>query len=102
MCLRLSSLAFDPQAAAFRLTAHAAQALHTSFLKSVNETSKEITSFKEAYTADKTKSIIQKADGSRRMNIKGIVPWVPSEHPDWTTPKVKRESANQTSTGAGK
>ncbi|KAK0711672.1 hypothetical protein B0H67DRAFT_298503 [Lasiosphaeris hirsuta] len=66
------------------------EVLFTSFKKSVESTQKEISSFKEAITSEKSRKVFQKASESRRANPKGIKPWRARDDPEWTSRKRQK------------
>lgn len=68
-----------------RLTNSVADALFSSFAKSVGETSSELNDFKAAMTSEESKKVFEKANESRQVNPKGIRTWRATEDPEWTT-----------------
>ncbi|KAK3334016.1 hypothetical protein B0T19DRAFT_144249 [Cercophora scortea] len=75
------------------------QASYAAMSRSMGDTQKEITSFREAMLSEETKKVFQKANDSRRANPKGIAPWRARDHPDWTSPK-RRKAQDSTSDAA--
>lgn len=78
----------------------AAQALRAALNKTVEEASKELAAFKEAYSSEETKAIIKEAGQSRQANPRGIVTWHPSDNPDWIDIKKRRLPAEATASTA--
>ncbi|KAK3944225.1 hypothetical protein QBC46DRAFT_350639 [Diplogelasinospora grovesii] len=68
------------------------KAMVASFMESVQDTNKELSDFKQAYTSEESKKIFQKASESRRANPKGIKPWRARDDPDWIYPKRRKTS----------
>jgi hypothetical protein len=73
------------------LTLSPARELHKAFSKSVEEAQNEITSFRNAYTGEETKAVLQEAASSRQANPSGIGIWNPCADPDWATLKPRHQ-----------
>jgi len=65
--------------------------MFTAFSNSVENTRKEIASFKQAINSEESKKVFQKTIESRRANSMGIKPWRYRDYPDWTTAKRRKQ-----------
>ena len=54
------------------------------------DANQEIEGVKAGLTSEETTTILGEARASRQAKPKGITPWRATDHPDWTTPGVKK------------
>ncbi|KAJ4292130.1 hypothetical protein N0V88_005757 [Collariella sp. IMI 366227] len=68
----------------------ATQATYIAFKQAVDDTNKEITSFREAVVGPTSKDIFKAASASQTAKPKGIKQWRARDDPDWANPTLKR------------
>ena len=60
-----------------------AEILFKSFTNAVQESSTQLTEFRQTVTSEKSLKVFKLATDSRRANPKGIKPWRARDDPDW-------------------
>jgi hypothetical protein len=73
------------------LTLCTAEALFASYKQAVVTAKKEVADFKAEMTSETSQKIFEETRASRQARPLGIRPWRATEHPDWTTPKKKKQ-----------
>jgi hypothetical protein len=61
----------------------AAQTMLPSFVQACKDAKQEVQEFKDLMTEPETKKVLMHAKRSRAENPMGMVPWNPTDHPDW-------------------
>jgi hypothetical protein len=60
-------------------------------MQSVENTNKEVASFRDAFVGLHSDGVFAKAAASQKANPKGTKAWRASDDPDWTSPDRKRK-----------
>ncbi|KAK4200532.1 hypothetical protein QBC40DRAFT_279838 [Triangularia verruculosa] len=66
------------------------EAMYAAFMQSVESTTKELGSFRDALTSQEIRAIMAKANASQKKDPKGIKPWRAMDDPFWADPDRKR------------
>ncbi|KAK4639770.1 hypothetical protein QC761_711285 [Podospora bellae-mahoneyi] len=77
---------FDGFARRFR----ASEAMYAAFMQSVDSTTKELGSFRDALGSPETKAIWNRVSASQKRDPKGIKQWRAVDDPFWGDPDRKR------------
>ncbi|KAK0716482.1 hypothetical protein B0T21DRAFT_374990 [Apiosordaria backusii] len=66
------------------------EAMYSAFMQSVDSTTKELGSFRDALASREIRTILAKANESQKRDPKGIKQWRAMDDPFWADPDRKR------------